>query len=149
MNKYGGSVSNITPTVGSANFVLESIANKSGFIEDFNGGGLATTTTAMQVRLARDSAVGTGSRTAGNVQCIDKQASSADNAMFFSTAYATTAPTIIAGALLIVPFNAHGGVWRWLAAPGEEFYLSGAASIEARQDIGTAACSMGIVWTER
>lgn len=120
MKKYGGAVSNITPTTGVANFVLESVAATAGCIEDFNGGGLATTTTAMQVRLARDSAVGTGTRTAGNVQNVDRTSTTADNAMFFTTTYASTQPTVVSGSLLIMPFNAHGGIFRWLAAPGEE-----------------------------
>ena len=104
----------------------------------------------MLTVITRDSAVGTGTRTAGDVQHVDRdQSGAADNAMYFTKAYGTAAPTARAGALLVQAFNACGGVFRWLAAPGEEFYLSGANSIEARNVSGVASVAMGIVWAER
>jgi hypothetical protein len=59
----------------------------------------------------------------------------------------------LAGALFGTSWNAHGGVVRWLAAPGEEFniYDAGAttSSIECRQDVGTATSSYATIWEEK
>lgn len=150
MAKYSGFVAGITPSAGVANWVLEGTSTAAGRILEVSWGGEATTTTAMRSRIARDSAVGTGARTAGNVQKVNQL--SPANGIFFSTTYATTQPTISAGALFGVSWNAHGGVVRWLAAPGEEFIIhyNGAAnlSVECRADVGTATSSYAVVWDE-
>ena len=146
--KLTGNTGAITPTTGVANCVLEGVSTTRATVQEFNWGGNVTTSTNMVTRVARDSAVGTGARTAGNVQRLDQTVTSAGNACFFSTTYATTQPTIVAGMLWGTAWNAHGGVVRWLAAPGEEFDLAGAASLEIRADTGTASSSYGLTWTE-
>ena len=108
-----------------------------------------TSSTAMRTRIARDSSVGTGTRTAGSVQKLDQTyIASPGNAAFFSTTYGTLQPTIVAGALVSFSWNANGGYIRWLAAPGEEFVMNTATSIECRADIGTGQSNYGVVWTE-
>lgn len=149
MARYNGFVA-LSPTAGVANWVLESVANTAAFVKEVTFGGEVTTSTAMRTRIARDSAVGTGSRTAGNTQKTDQH--SPANAVFFSTTYATLQPTIVAGALFGTSWNAHGGVIRWLADPGGEpgIYDAGAAnaSLECRADVGTAASSYHVQWVE-
>lgn len=150
MAKYTGYVAGLTPSAGSANWVLEGTATASGRVVEFSWGGEMTTTTAMRTRVARDTTVGTGSRTAGNVQKVNQLSPS--NGVFFSTIYATSQPGITAGALFGVGWNAHGGVVRWLAAPGEEFIIhyNGAAnlSVECRDDSGTGTSSYSVLWDE-
>lgn len=147
--KLNGSVLGITPTTSVANYILESTSTTQIYaIQEVSMGGELTSSTAMRTRIARDSAVGTGSRTPGNVQRLDQTVTSAGNAAFFSTTYASTQPTIVAGALAAFSWNANGGYIRWLAAPGEEFMLTGANSIECRADLGTGQSSYGVTWTE-
>jgi hypothetical protein len=150
MAKYSGFRGGITPSGGVANWVLETVANVEAKVIEVGWGGEVTTSTAMRTRIARDSAVGTGARTAGDTQKGNQH--SPANAAFFSTTYATTQPTIVAGALYGTSWNAHGGVIRWLAAPGEEFFIYDAAaanaSLECRADTGTAASSYSLVWEE-
>lgn len=150
MSRYAGFRTGITPAAGVANWVLEATATAAGRIQEVSWGGEVTTSTAMRTRIARDSAVGTGARTAGDVQKVNQL--SPANGIFFSTTYATTQPTIVAGALFGTSWNAHGGVVRWLAAPGEEFVLhfSGAAnlSVECRADAGTGTSSYAVLWEE-
>lgn len=148
----GSAGSSFTPTVNTAVWVLETPSGVLAKISEFAFGGEASASTPMRTRIARDSAVGTGTRTAGSVQRLDYSTVTPGNAAFFSTAYASTAPTIQAGALNPVQsWNAFGGVIRWLAAPGEEFllqYLSANQSIECRADLGAGASSYGVVWSE-
>ena len=150
MAKYSGDRSGITPAAAVANWILETVANVEAKIMEVSWGGEVTTSTAMRTRIARDSALGTGTRTAGNVQKGNQH--SPANAAFFSTTYATTQPTIAAGALFGTSWNAHGGVVRWLAAPGEEFQIFDAAaanaSLECRQDVGTATSTYDVIWEE-
>lgn len=150
MSKYGGFLSGVSPSVGVANWILETVSGVELKVMEVSWGGETTTSTAMRTRIARDSAVGTGSRTAGNVQKLNNH--SPANQGFFSTTYATLQPTIVAGALFGTSWNAHGGVIRWLAAPGEEFQIYDAAaanaSLECRADAGTATSSYHVVWEE-
>lgn len=151
MPQYTGSLAGITPTTGVANAVLECVSGVSALTKDITLGGEVTTSTAMRTRLARDSAVGTGSRTGGNVQRGDMHNSSAQGA-FFSTTYGTLQPTIVAGWMWGTSWNAHGGVIRFLADPIEVFmgYDAAAAnaSVELRSDVGTATSSYTWIWFE-
>lgn len=150
MAKYSGFVAGLTPTAGVANWVLESVSAAEASITEVAWGGEVTTSTAMRTRIARDSAVGTGARTAGSVQKGNMH--SPANGVFFSTTYGTTQPTVVAGALFGTSWNAHGGVVRWLADPTEVFTIYDAsaanASLECRADVGTATSSYSVVWNE-
>jgi hypothetical protein len=152
MAKFGGSVvsgaTTFSPTVGQGNWFLESTSTTQMVtVQEVWLGGEVTSSTAMRTRIARDSAVGT-TRTAGSVQKLDQTyIASLGNAAFFSTSY-TSLPTIVAGCLVSFSWNANGGYIRWLAAPGEEFVMSTATSIECRADIGSGQSNYGVVWTE-
>lgn len=150
MAKYSGFNAGTTPTAGVALLVLETVSTVLAKVLEVTFGGEVTTSTAMRTRVARDSAVGTGARTTANIQKI--RFHSPANAGFLSTIYATLTPTIVTGALWGTSWNAHGGVVRWLAAPGEEFdvYDAGAttASLEVRADVGTATSSYSLIWEE-
>jgi len=149
---YGSAGASFSPTVNTAVWVLEVAATALIQIPEFAFAGEASSSTPMRTRIARDSAIGTGTRTAGSVQRTDVSTVTPGNAAFFSTTYASTQPTIQAGALNpVLSWNAYGGAIRWLAAPGEEFllqYLAAGASIECRPDLGTGASSYGVVWQE-
>lgn len=150
MARFSGQLLGSTPSTGVANWVLETVANVEAQVLEFSWGGELTTSTAMRTRISRDSAVGTGSRTAGNTQKINNHSPAAT--AFFSTTYATLQPTINNGALWGTSWNAHGGVVRWLAAPGEEMDLYDAsaanASLECRADVGTGTSSYNVIWQE-
>lgn len=148
--KLNGSVFGITPSVGNTPFwTLESTSTTQIVaIQEVTMGGELTSSTAMRTRIRRDNAVGTGARSAGSVQRMDQSTTTAGNAAFFSTAYATTAPTNVAGGLGVFSWNANGGYIRWLAAPGEEFIISVAASISAVADLGTGQSSYSVIWAE-
>ncbi len=150
MAKYSVYISGATPVAGVANWVLETVAAVFAKIIEVSWGGELTTSTAMRTRVARDSATGTGSRTSANIQKIQNH--SPTNSAFVSTTYATLQPTIVAGALFGTSWNAHGGVVRWLAAPGEEFVAydgtAANANIENRADAGTGLSSYAMIWEE-
>lgn len=144
-----GGTGTFSPTVGVAPLILESTSTTQIYsIQEAMFGGEVTSSSAMRTRIARDSAVGTGSRTAAGVQRLDQTVTTPGNAAYCSTTYGTTQPTIQAGALVQVSWNANGGFVRWLAAPGEELMLTGANSIEMRQDVGSSQSSYSWIWTE-
>ena len=145
MSRYSGAVRSITPSTSDDNWTLDAASGESGKVQEVSFGGEATTSTAMHTRTARSGSE-SGAGTAGNVAKLHPNA--ATNLIAFNTTYATTQPTLDAGDLFTMSWNAHGGVIRWLAAPGEEFVLIGAALISNRNSVGTATSSYGVIWEE-
>lgn len=125
---------------------LEGVAGKVARIVEVNGGGEVTATGAMTTRLARDTAVGTGARTA--VSIAKDYSNDPTSDFFLSSAYATTAPTVDTPSLLGFGWNAHGGGFRWKAGPDEGFFIVGAISAQMRADAGTSQSRYGIRWRE-
>lgn len=134
MSRYAGSVAGITPATANDNWALDTTSTSvGGSVLEVSWGGEVTTSTAMRTRIARASTQGT-TTTAGNVQKIHSRAPT--NTIVFATSAWTTQPTLSAGGLFETSWNAHGGVVRWLAAPGEEFIIIGSAGISCRNGTG-------------
>lgn len=145
MAKYSGTLLGITPTATAGNWWLEGQSSRMASILEVSWGGEVTTSTNMRTRVARNSNVGT-TRTTGNVQSLNPN--SASNTTFFVSSYSTP-PTISAGSLFSIGWNAHGGAVRWVPTPGEEFLIIGAQSIECRNDgSNTAASTYNTIWDD-
>lgn len=148
MARYSGVVRSITPNLSDDNWTLSAGADEFARVMEVHWGGEATTSTAMHTRVARSSGAA-GAGTAGNVAKLGPNAPTAT--VDFFTTYATTQPTLDAGDLFAESWNAHGGVVRWLAAPGEEFILIGsstAKTISCRNAVGTGVSTYGTIWEE-
>lgn len=145
MSRYSGTVLGITPSLSDDNYTLDAGAGESGKVLEVHWGGQVVTTTAMLTRVARSSGAA-GGPTAGNVGKIHPNAPT--NLIAYVETYATTQPTLDAGDLFATSWNAHGGVVRWLAAPGEEFVMIGAETISCRNGAGVGVSSYGAIWEE-
>lgn len=150
MSRYCGYVQGITPDTGDDCFSLDAASGESCKVLEISFGGEATTSTAMRTRFTRSASGSTP--VAGDVQKVHPNA--ATNLVTFAKNTGggdggwTTQPTLTAGALYVASWNAHGGVIRWLAAPGEEFILHGAAHMSCRNAVGTATSTYGVIWEE-
>lgn len=147
--KFSGTVLGITPVTNQANWQLAGTSSTVAAIQECGWSGEASSSTPMRTRITRDSAAGTSSGT-GPVIRLDQTLTTPGNSVVFNANVYSVQPTAVAGSLIpgSNSWNAYGGNIRWLAAPGEEFILIGAAQIEARQDTGTGTSSYGVVWTE-
>jgi len=145
MWKFGADFFVATPTVGDPNITLESVANSFGQLVEWGFGGEAVATTAMRTGLHR-AAEGVGART----DVVEgKYIENSPASIFFSTStFATTQPAVELGPLWQRSWNAHGGVVRWLAAPGEEPSFVGVATIVLENALGVAGSNYGFVWQE-
>jgi len=142
---FGGDFFVATPTVGDPNISLEGAANEFAKILEWGFGGEAVATTAMRTGLHR-AAEGVGART-DVVEGIFT-AGAPTSTQFLTSAYNTTQPAVEAGPLWQRSWNAHGGVIRWLAAPGEEPSNLGVSTIVLENALGTAGSNYGFVWSE-
>ena len=152
MTVYFANNSAFTPST-SMNWILDSstTSNYARVLEVAWGGEL-TTTTAMRTRWLRPTTAGTTTFT--NVGSIQSGHPGATAGFRFGTT--STQPTVPAApaALYATSWNAHGGIGRWLAAPGEEWmilgFIASTQQIVCCQDIGVTATSMsaGVGWLE-
>ena len=139
-------------TPGTAqNWVLD--ANDLGDIAmvlEVSWGGELTTSTAQRTRWLRPTTDGSGTFTAVGAVQSSRSGAVAKN-RFGTFATAPVNPTAPA-ALYATSWNAHGGIGRWLAAPGEEWLLIHDAGnqLVCINDVGAVATSMsaGCGWKE-
>jgi hypothetical protein len=143
-------------TPGTQNWTLDAgttVAGQMARVLEVSWGGELTTTTAMRTRWVRPTNSGATTFLAiGIVQGGGGTVITLTRFGCFSTV--PTLPTAPA-ALYATSWNAHGGIGRWLAAPGEEWYLiagtvTGKNQVVCVNDIGTTATSMsaGAAWEE-
>ncbi len=143
--KFGANF-NLSPTVGTPNVVLETAASELAMIYEFNFGGEVTTSTAMRTSVFR-AAEGVGAATAITIASF---AENAPTALIAATQgdHATTPAAPVLPGMWGTSWNAHGGVIRWLANPGEEIIMLGVSTVILENEAGTAQSHYGFVWGE-
>ena len=157
-NVYFANQSAHTPSTNH-NWVLDAgttITSNYGRILEVSWGGELTTTQQMRTRWLRPNTsatttfqqIGTSVYQSGNPQAGQSN-------MRFGTF--TTVPTIPTApmALYATSWNAHGGIGRWLASPGEEWTIiagttTGKNQVVCVNDVGLTPTSMscGVAWEE-
>lgn len=148
MPRYAGYRRAITPSTTNDNWTITAGSGIYVKVKEVSFGGLATSSTAMNTRVARSSGQ-TGSGTAGNTEKLHP--GHATKRAGYITTFATTQPSLESGDLFAMAWNAHGGAIRMLLAPGDEFFLVGAATelcISCRNASGTGDSNYGCVWEE-
>ncbi len=151
MARYSGVVKEITPVTTDDNWALDAAtAGDLAKILEVHWGGFVTTSTAMTTRVTRPTTAGTVP-VAGTAAVLSPFHTAA-NKVEFVTGW-TAQPVLAADEadLFTESWNAHGGVVRWLAAPGEEFIVTFGLlfeGISCRNLNGVAASTYGTIWEE-
>ncbi len=155
-NIYFANQSAFTPST-QQNWVLDAgttIIGNYGRVLEVSWGGELTTTTAMRTRWARPTNSGTTTFAAIGIVQQGNPNAGTTNSRFGTFTTVPTMPTAPA-ALYATSWNAHGGIGRWLASPGEEWMYMGGTTTGKNQvvclnDVGLSATSMsaGVAWEE-
>lgn len=122
---------------------LDAAASEDGKVIEFGIGGEVTTSTAGRIRLSRSSG-----GTVPVAADIQQRHPNSPVPLIQGVDSWTAEPSLDAGALFGTGWNLHGGVIRWLAAPGEEFEIIGAEQISLRETLAAVALSGTLIWSE-
>ena len=131
------------------NWTLEAdVAGELGFVTEVSWGGEITTSTAARTRWCRPTTAGV---TFAAVGLVESSHPSDTARLRFGTF--TTDPVKPASptGLYATAWNFHGGIGRWLAAPGEEWIIIGGIAtgeVTCTNDVGTSAATFGVGWKE-
>lgn len=116
MSFFAASVSPATPGTTNDVLTLTSAAVRRAFLHEVSVSGLGTASAANELDVARATTVG-ATPTAQTPEKIDPHSAAAASTV--ATAW-TTQPVVSAVKLLRLGCNSNGGVYRWVAKPGEE-----------------------------
>lgn len=137
MSKFSANVINFTPVLvaDSANFtdagyhaVQGGASTQVNKIMEIALTGIATSSANGNIIIARDSTVGASSLSGARLAALDPAtAALAAPPVTFTTS--TTKPQRSSTlSILNMSFNAFGGIFRWVAAPGEEIGMLGSTA---------------------
>jgi hypothetical protein len=154
MPKYTASRGSVGAGVTTATatdlLIIEAGTSRMAKIWEVGWGGEAIATTAMRTRFTLATTAGTA--ITGTVD-TQKGQPATDPTQAATLGVSSTSPTYAAGSMVpIMSWNAHGGVVRWLAAPGEEFVLiqvvTTAKQAALRNEVGATTITCGLVFEE-
>lgn len=128
-NNYTANKTLTSPGADAHLYTNRAIASRMGWLAEFGLGGQATTSTAARYHVGRAS---TNGITPTNLTATKVNPFTAAATLFATGSWATP-PVLPAGdeGLFKTGWNGHGGIIRWLAAPGQEFVFMGTATSES------------------
>jgi len=150
--KYTYSINGTALSTSTGLLTVQTAATGAGSVvsvQEIMLGGEAGSSTVARVVFNRPSAAPTGGATAQTAEKLHPASPTATHVV--ATAYATTQGTLSTNDVLILGFNAFGGVVRWLAAPGEEVIVGTQGAVAygiLRSRSGTPTVSGHIVVEE-
>jgi len=139
------SVTRSNVALNTANDLLTIIvaASRKIKIHEISVGGMGTASAANELAVQRS----TGGTTGGGAitpESVDPD-SLADSVTVVNTTWSAQ-PTLSGTPLLRLPVNANGGVYRWLAKPGQELVVRNSGQLSVRPAVGSSTVTIHVVY---
>lgn len=148
MSFFAASVSPAAPATTNDVLTLTAASVRRAFVHEVSVSGLGTASAANELDVARATTVGV-TPTAQTPTQIDPHSAAAASTV--ATAWATQ-PVVNAVKLLRLGCNSNGGVYRWVAKPGEEIALYSTSTdgqLSVRFGVGGAQqMAVGLIFEE-
>lgn len=143
MSFYAVNVSNAALNTSNDLMTFIAPANRRVRIHEISVGGMGTASAANELRVARS----TGGTTGGGA--LTSEPVDPDSVAAGSTVNTTwSAQPTIGNVILRIPVNANGGIYRWVAKPGEEIVIRNSGQLSLRSAVGTSNVSAHVVFEE-
>lgn len=143
MGFYAVNISNTALNTSNDIMTFIAPANRRVRIHEISIGGMGTASAANELRVARS----TGGTTGGGA--LTSEPVDPDSVAAGSTVNSTwSAQPTIGNVILRLPVNANGGIYRWVAKPGEEIVIRNSGQLSLRSAVGTSNVSVHVVFEE-
>lgn len=143
MALYSVSRSNVALSTSNDLMTFLSPTNRRLRIVEISIAGMGTASAANELMVCRS----TGGTTGGGA--LTAEPLEPDSAAAGSTVDTTWAAQPTAGNVILrLGVNANGGVFRWVARPGEEIIARNAGQISLRSAVGTSNVSVHVIFEE-
>lgn len=136
---YGAERENYTPSTTNVDIAVTAASTSIDRIAEVLISGTATSSAVNRQGLVRHTVNGT----TPSAITLTKQNPQSGSAAASAASSFTGAPTFASQNATNFALNAFGGIVRWVAAPGEEFYLVGAAGAGSQEGSLTAKNGAG------
>jgi hypothetical protein len=123
MSVFSWGVSNTAQSTTADSMTLTPAASRVVWVIEVSVGGMGTSSVAGEMDVYGDSATGTTGTNPVTAAKFSPWSNTAGSVV--DTTWATQ-PTVLAAAIRL-PVNANGGIYRWVARPGEELVAQGGA----------------------
>lgn len=143
MSLYSVSRSNVALATANDTMTFLSPANRRIRIVEVSIGGMGTASAANEVSVARSTGGTTGG---GPLTSEPLEPDSAAAASVVNTTW--SAQPTLGNVLLRLPVNANGGIYRWVARPGEEIVARATGQFSIRSAVGTSNISIHVIYEE-
>lgn len=143
MSMHSVTRSNVTLNTANDLLTLIAAASRKIKIHEISVGGMGTASAANEVAVQRS----TGGATGGGAitpESADPD-SLADSVTTVNTTWGTQ-PTLSGTPLLRLPVNANGGIYRWVAKPGQEIVVRNSGQLSVRPAVGSSPVSIHVVY---
>lgn len=114
---------------------LKAASNRRTRVKAITVGGMGTTSAANSIIVARSGT--TGTTPGGALTPALKRADDPASSTLVYTTWSAQ-PTLDSNPLLRLPVNANGGVFRWVAPPGQEIEIRNGEQLSFRSETGTS-----------
>lgn len=143
MGLYAVNRSNVALNTSNDLMTLIAPSNRRIRLVELSVGGMGTASLAQEIAVGRS----TGGTTGGGA--LTAEPLEPDSVAAGSTVNTTWAaqPTL-GNVMLRLPVNANGGIYRWVARPGEEIVARNAGQISIRPAVGNGNVSIHAVFEE-
>ena len=144
MARFSVTRSNVALSTTNDLLTLVTAANRKAAIIEVSIGGMGTASAANELMVQRS----TGGTTGGGAITPEKLDPDAPASAHTVNTTWTGQPTLSGTPMLRLPVNANGGIYRWVARPGEEIIVRSAGQLSLRSAVGTSNVSVHMVWDE-
>jgi hypothetical protein len=120
-------------------------AGRRLYVVEISVAGLGTVSAANDIAVQRS----TGGTTGGGAITAAKMFDGSAAAAFTNFTTWSAVPTLTGTGLLRFGVNANGGIYRWVARPGEEIELNGTEQLSIRPISGSSNVNLHVVVCEK
>lgn len=136
---YNSVLETSTVSTTDAIFTVAAASSRKCILHEVSVGGEGTASAREEVMVSRVSAAGTGAATNQTPEKADPLSAAAGYTA--TTTYATTQPTASTVKMIRLSCNANGGIYRWVAKPGQEILIGNASADNVTMYFATATAA--------